>query len=58
MAEPAMNDWLMKSTVQFVGMYMVSKFSNIMNCHSPKTSGIFAALVVQEVKTIRACYNY
>ena len=42
MAEPAMNDWLMKGTVRFVEMYMVSKCSNmIMNWCSPKTSGIF-----------------
>ena len=41
MAEPAMNEWLMKGTVQFDEMLMVSKFSNIMNRCSPKTSGIF-----------------
>ena len=31
MAEPAMDDWLMKGTVPFVEMYMASKFSNIMD---------------------------
>ena len=31
MAEHAMNDWLMKGTVRFIEMKMVSKFSNIMN---------------------------
>ena len=31
MAEPAMNDWLIKGTVRFVEMQIVSKFSNIMN---------------------------
>ena len=31
MAEPAMNDGLMKGTVRFLEMLMVSKFSNIMD---------------------------
>ena len=41
MAEPAMNYWLLKGIVRFVEMLIVSKFSNIMNYCSPKTSGIF-----------------
>ena len=41
MAEPAMNDWLMKGTVRFVEMLMVSKFSIVMNRCSHKTSSIF-----------------
>ena len=55
MTEPAMNDWLLKDTVRFVEMLIVSKFSNIITDVHLKHLTYFAALVVMEVKTKRVC---
>ena len=55
MAEPAMNDWLMKGTVPFVEMKWLQSFPTLWTDVQLKHLAYFASLVVLEAKTIRVC---